>query len=244
MMSTDKYPCPRGGNRVGFSATIRPIAAFRGTCRPLAFWRRFAWLLLAVLLGLASFRTAWANDPKPTPENTIHVGLASPIPPQKFASPLKFYVGEVVDRAGNAQPMLVTAQRGGIFVDRLPVDIVREALESSLKSADLLAPDAASADFILNVYLFHFGLAPSMGDLFGKVELAVTMKDPKTGKSQQISATGTSISHIAVLKKNEMKSLAADFNGALTDAIRNFLRGQALHDAVAAATASRAPAAN
>jgi hypothetical protein len=140
--------------------------------------------------------------------------------------------------------MLVTPQRGGIFVDRLPVDIVREALESSLKSAGLLAPDAASADFVLNVYLFHFGLAPSMGDLFGKVELAVTMKDPKTGKSQQISAVGTSISHIAVLKKNEMKNLAADFNGALTDAVRNLLRGQALHDAVIAASASHAPAAN
>jgi len=196
---------------------------------------------LALSLCLAA-ESAWAVDPKPTPENTIHITLEAPVTPQKFPRPVKFFVGEVIDRAGNAQPMLVTDSRGGIFVDRLPVDIVREALESSLKAADMLAPDAASADVILNVYLFHFGLAPSLGDFFGKVELAVAVKDPKTGKSQQISATGTSISHIAIRKKNEMKNLEADFNGALSDAIRNLLRGQALHDAVATATATSSPA--
>ena len=199
----------------------------------------FAFLTLSLCLAAES---AWADDPKPTPENTIHITLGAPVTPQKFPRPVKFFVGDVIDRAGNAQPMLVTDSRGGIFVDRLPVDIVREALESSLKAADMLAPDAASADVILNVYLFHFGLAPSLGDFFGKVELAVAVKDPKTGKSQQISATGTSISHIAIRKKNEMKNLEADFNGALSDAIRNLLRGQALHDAVASATASPAPA--
>jgi len=187
--------------------------------------------LLALVLCLVA-GPARANDPTPTPENTIHIALGSPVTPQKFSRPLKFFVGEVIDRAGNAQPMLVTGTRGGIFVDRLPVDIVREALETSLKSTELLAPDAASADLILNVYLFHFGLAPSMGDFFGKVELAVAVKDPKTGKSQQISASGTSISHIAVLKKNEMKNLEADFNNALVDAVRNLLRGQALRDLV------------
>ena len=136
--------------------------------------------------------------------------------------------------------MLVTAMRGGIFVDRLPVDIVRDALESSLKSANVLSSDAASADLILNVYLFHFGLAPSLGDFFGKVELAVAVKDPKSGKSQQISASGTSISHLAILKKNDMKNLESDFNTALSDAVRNLLRGQALHDAVKAAISSPA----
>jgi hypothetical protein len=187
---------------------------------------------------------AWATDPKPTPENTIHITLGTPVTPQKFSRPVKFFVGDVIDRAGNAQPMLVTEARGGIFVDRLPADIVREALASSLQAADMLAPDAASADLILNVYLFHFGLAPSLGDFFGKIELAVAVKDPKSGKSQQISATGTSISHIAVRKKNEMKDLEADFNGALSDAIRNLLRGQALHDAVMSAAALPAPAGN
>lgn len=181
---------------------------------------------------------ARANDPKPTPENTIHIALATPVAPQKFSPVVKFFVGEVIDRAGNAQPMLVTSMRGGIFVDRLPVDIVRDALESSLKSADMLASDAGSADLILNVYLFHFGLAPSMGDFFGKVELAVAVKDPKTGKAQQISASGTSITRAAVLKKNNMKNLEEDFNSALSDAVRNLLRGQALHDAVKSSPAA------
>jgi hypothetical protein len=199
--------------------------------------------LLALFVFLVS-PPAQAVDPKPTPENTIHITLGAPVSPQKFPVSVKFFVGDVIDRAGNAQPMLVTSARGGIFVDRLPVDIVREALESSLKAADMLAPDADSADVILNVYLFHFGLAPSMGDLFGKIELAVAVKDPKTGKSQQISAAGTSISHIAVRKKNEMKDLEADFNGALSDAIRNLLRGQALHDAVKAATVPAQAVAN
>jgi hypothetical protein len=198
----------------------------------------FAFLALSLCFAAGS---VWADDPKATPDNTIHVMLGTPVAPQKFSRPVSFFVSEVIDRAGNAQPMLVTPMRGGIFVDRLPAEIVRRALESSLKAASMLAPDAASADMVLNVYLFHFGLAPSLGDFFGKIELAVTVKDPNTGKSRQISATGTSISHIAVLKKNEMKNLEADFNGALSDAIRNLLRGQALHDAVMSATVSQAP---
>jgi hypothetical protein len=36
-------------------------------------------------------------------------------------------------------------------------------------------------------------------------------------------------------KKNAMKSLEQDFDGALNDAVRNLLRGQGLHDAVTAA---------
>ena len=224
-----------------FPASVLRVIAFPINLVGTNILRLSAVLALAVCLGAGAAR---ADDPKPTPENTIHIMLGSPVTPQKFPRPVKFFVGDVIDRAGNAQPMLVTQGRGGIFVDRLPVDIVREALESSLKPAEMLAPDAASADLILNVYLFHFGLAPSMGDFFGKVELAVTVKDPKTGKSQQISATGTSISHIAVRKKNEMKDLEADFNGALSDAIRNLLRGQALHDAVLSATAAPAPTGN
>jgi len=204
----------------------------------------FMLLSVFALINCAAVNSAWASDPKPTPDNTIHVSLQKPVAPQKFARPVKFFVGDVVDRAGNAQPMLITSARGGIFVDRLPADIVREALESSLNAADMLSPDAASADMVLNVYLFHFGLAPSLGDFFGKIELAVVVKDPKGGTSQQISASGTSISKIAAFKKNEMKNLEADFNGALGDAVRNLLRGQALHDAVASAMASPAPAGN
>ena len=174
-----------------------------------------------------------ADDPKPTAANTIHVALSAPVAPQKFPQSLKFTLGEVVDRAGNPQPMLVTSGHGAIFVDRLPAEIVRDAIESSLKSADLLAADAASADMALGVYLFHFGLAPSSGgDYFGKVELAVTVKNSKTGKSQQVSASGTSISRVAVLKKNAMKNLEENLTTALGDAVRNLLRGQALRDAI------------
>jgi len=221
---------------MGFPAPVLRTVAIRSLLRHAAIFSVFALFTLCLDGG-----SAWADDPKPTPENTIHITLGVPVTPQKFPHPMKFFVGDVIDRAGNAQPMLVTSGRGGIFVDHLPVDIVRGALESSLKAADMLSPDAASADLILNVYLFHFGLAPSMGDFFGKIELAVAVKDPKTGKSQQISATGTSISHVAVRKKNEMKDLESDFNGALSDAVRNLLRGQALHDAVMSATASPAP---
>jgi hypothetical protein len=226
---------------MGIPAPVLRTADIRGYLRHAAIFPVFAFLALSLCLAT---RAAGADDPKPTPENTIHISLGNPVTPQKFSRPVKFFVGDVVDRAGNAQPMLVMETRGGIFVDRLPVDIVREALASSLHSADMLAPDAGSADLILNVYLFHFGLAPSLGDFFGKIELAVSVKDPKTGKSQQISATGTSISHIAVRKKNEMKDLEADFNGALSDALRNLLRGQALHDAVMSAAAPPAPAGN
>ena len=226
---------------MGFPAPALRTVAIRRLLRSAIISPEFALLANFLCLGAVPTR---ADEPKPTPENTIHVTLAAPVAPQKFSRPMKFFVGDVIDRAGNAQPMLVTSARGGIFVDRPPVDIVRDALESSLKTADMLSPDAASADLILNVYLFHFGLAPSMGDLFGKIELAVAVKDPKNGKSQQISAAGTSISHIAMRKKNEMKNLEADFNGALNDALRNLLRGQALHDAVTSATAPAAPAGN
>jgi hypothetical protein len=227
------------GIELGFSAPVFRTVPLRSKLWHAVIFHGFAYLALSVCLAAGS---AWADDPKPTPNNTIHIALGAPVTPQKFSRPVKFFVGDVIDRAGNAQPMLVMEARGGIFVDRLPVDTVREALESSLKAADMLAPDAASADMVLNVYLFHFGLAPSLGDFFGKIELAVAVKEPKTGKSQQISATGTSISHIAVRKKNEMKDLEADFNGALSDALRNLLRGQALHDAVMSATATPAPA--
>src|SRR5271168_2144363 len=122
---------------------------------------------LVLLLACSSAR---ADEPKPTPENTIHVQLAAPVTPQKFARPIQFLVPEVIDRSGNAQPMLVLREKGGVFLDRPPAQIAREAISQSLKSADLLAPDAASAELVLQVYLFHFGLAHGSGlDFFGKV---------------------------------------------------------------------------
>src|SRR5258707_15437121 len=188
-------------------------------------------ILLACALSSLSVR---ADEPKPTPENTIHVQLAAPVPPQRFAKAPKFFVSEVIDRSGNPQPMLVLRDRGGVFLDRQPTEIAREAIEQSLKAADLLAPDAPSADLALQIYVFHFGLAQGSGlDFFGKVEFSVMVKNPKTEESKQIQAKGTSIAKAAVRKKNIQKNVQADIEGALEDAVRNLVRGTQLREAVA-----------
>jgi hypothetical protein len=133
--------------------------------------------------------------------------------------------------------MFVYKDRGGIFIDRQPTEIMREAIEMSLKPADMLADDRDSADLVLDVYLFHFGLAAGSGmDVFGKVELAVIVRNLKTGKSQQVTAAGTSIADSAFLKKNLQKNVQGNLEQALSDAMRNLLRGQALRDAVQAVT--------
>ncbi len=189
-----------------------------------------------ILLTLAfTASAALADEPKPTPNNTIHVELGEPVKPQTFARALKFFVADVTDRSGNAQPMLVYKPRNGIFLDRTPAEITREGLTTCLKSANMLAADRDSADFILTVYLFRFGLSDSSGmDFFGKVELAVVVKNPKTGKSQQVTAGGTSIAGAAILKKNIQKNVLEDINNAFGDALRNLLRGEKLRDAVTA----------
>src|SRR6266849_1189159 len=190
-----------------------------------------AGILLACALTPLSVR---ADEPKPTPENTIHVQLAAPVPPQKFAKPPKFFIAEIVDRSGNPQPMLVLRDRGGVFLDRQPTQITREAIEQSLKAADLLAADAATADLVLQIYVFHFGLAQGSGlDFFGKVEFSMMVKNLKTEESQQIQAAGTSIANAALRKKNIQKNVQANIEGALQDAVRNLLRGTQLREAVA-----------
>lgn len=199
-------------------------------------FRRAYTLQWCVLIVCASFAAETrADEPKPTPQNTIHVELAEPVKPQTFSRPLKFFVVDVVDRSGSAQPMMVFKPRGGIFLDHTPSEIMRVGLETCLKSADMLAKDRDSADFLLTLYLFNFGLSESSGmDLFGKVEFAVTLKNPKTAKSQQITASGTSIAGGAVRKKNVQKNIQEDIEHAFADALRNLLRGVKLRDAVAA----------
>jgi hypothetical protein len=191
-------------------------------------------LLLAMFL-LLFHASAAGQDPKPKPENTISVRLGDPVPAQKFANPPKFWISDVIDRSGNPQPMLVQKQRGGIFLDRQPTVIVREALEESLKAANLLATDADSADLVLKVYLFQFGLAQgSQLDFFGKVEFTVMVKNLKSGESLEVKAAGTSIAKTATLRKNIQKNVQDDVEESLRDAVRNFLRGQQLKDAVGA----------
>lgn len=205
--------------------------------------------LLRTAIALAAVLTSLnmrADEPKPTPENTIHLQLAAPVTPQKFAKSPKFFISEVIDRSGNPQPILVLRDRGGVFLDRQPTQITKEAIEESLKSANLLAADAGSADLVLQVYVFHFGLAEGSGlDFFGKVQFAVMVKNLKTEESQQIEAKGTSIANGAVRKKNIQKNVQANIEGALEDAVRNLLRGTQLKEAVAALLKDgSAPAAN
>jgi hypothetical protein len=186
-------------------------------------------------IGVLICLSAYADEPKPTPDNTIHVEFQETIKPQTFARPLKFFVADVTDRSGNAQPLLVFKPRGGIFLDRSPIDITREAVTACLKSANMLAADRDSSDFILTIYLFHFGLSDSSGmDFFGKVEFAVVVKNTRTGKTQQVQASGTSIAGVAMLKKNVLKNVTENINKALSDALRNLLRGEKLRAAVAA----------
>jgi len=189
--------------------------------------------VLILLPGFCSSLTA--DEPKPTPANTISLQLSEPVPAQKFASPPKFWIGDVVDRSGNPQPMLVMKARGGIFLDRQPTVILREAVEQSLKASDLLASDASAADLTVRLYIFHFGLAEgSQLDFFGKVEFSAMVKNPKTGESVEVKAAGTSIAKRATLKSNIQKNVQENMQESLKDAIRNFLRGQALKDAVVA----------
>jgi hypothetical protein len=199
----------------------------RGTLR-----LSIALLSLVVFSGLTTHR-AQADEPKPKPENTITIQPEA-VPPAKFERPPKFWIADIVDRSGNPQPLLVMKERGGVFLDKQPTTIVKDALEQSLKAANLLAGDAASADLVLRVYLFHFGLASgSPLDFFGKVEFSTMVKNPKTGESLEVKAVGTSIANGAMRKKNMQKNVEENIEAALRDATRNFLRGTQLREAVA-----------
>lgn len=196
---------------------------------------------VAVLLLLSVLAFA-ADDPKQTPANTINISFAELPKPQTFAQPIKFYIDDVIDRSGNAQPMLVLKQRGGVYLDQEPVKITRAALEQALKSGDLLATDKASADYLLTAYVFHFGLAEGSGyDFYGKVDLAVVVKNAKSGKSQQVTALGTAIENAAFRKKTLLKNVKENIETALEEAMRNFLRGTKLRDAVVALAPAPAP---
>lgn len=192
-------------------------------------------LLLLFAFSCGNTSAAPADEPKPTPENTISIQLGDPVPPQKFEHPPKFWIAGVTDRSGNPQPLLVMKARGGIFLDKQPTAIIKDSLEQSLKPANLFAADEASADLVLRVYLFQFGLASGSGlDFFGKVEFSAMIKNPKTGESLEVKAAGTSIANGAIRKKNMQKNVEEDIEAALRDAMRNFLRSAQLKEAVAA----------
>ena len=195
---------------------------------------RFCLGVLMVALSWASTSASASDEPKPTSENTISIQVGDPVPAQKFDHAPKFWIAGVIDRSGNPQPLLVTKLRGGIFIDKQPTAIVKDSLEQSLKAANLLATDEASADLVLRVYVFQFGLASGSGfDFFSKVEFSTIVKNPKTGESTEIKAAGTSIANGAVRKKNLQKNVEENIEMALRDATRNFLRGAQLKETVA-----------
>ena len=196
---------------------------------------RFCVGILVLALCCASTLASASDEPKPTSENTISIQLGDPVPAQKFDHAPKFWISGVTDRSGNPQPLLVTKLRGGIFIDKQPTAIVKDSLEQSLKVANLLAADEASADLVLRVYVFQFGLASGSGfDFFAKVEFSTIVKNPKTGESSEIKAAGTSIANGAVRKKNLQRNVEENIESALRDATRNFLRGAQLKETVAA----------
>jgi len=188
-----------------------------------------------VALGqLFAALNAVAEEPKPTASNTISVRLENEIKPQTFPRAIKFFIENVVDRSANPQPLLVYKPRGGVFLDRQPTEIVRQALQETLQKSDLLAAERASADYLFTVYLFHFGLDSGTGmEYFGKVDLNVVVKEVASGKSQTVTAMGTAIQGIAFRKKSILKNVEANIDEALEAALRNFLRGTKLRDAVA-----------
>jgi len=196
---------------------------------------RFCLGVLVLALSCASTSASASDEPKPTSENTISIQLGDPVPAQKFDHAPKFWIAGVTDRSGNPQPLLVTKLRGGIFIDKQPTAIVKYSLEQSLKAANLLAADEASADLVLRVYVFQFGLASGSGlDVFGKVEFSTIVKNPKTGESSEIKAAGTSIATGAVRKKNLQRNVEENIETALRDGTRNFLRGAQLKETVTA----------
>lgn len=189
-------------------------------------------------LLLASCRVL-SEEPKPKPENTISIKLANEVKPQAFSRPVKFFIENVIDRSANPQPMLVYKPRGGVFLDRQPTEIVKQALQEALQKSNLLADDRASANYLLTVYLFHFGLDSGTGmEFFAKVELNVVVKDVATGKSQTVTAVGTSIQNQAFRKKSILKNVEANIDEALETSLRNLLRGTKLRDAVISADAA------
>src|SRR5260221_261438 len=99
-------------------------------------FRRVAPMQWCVLIVYALVAVkARAEEPKPTPENTIHVHIAQSVKLETFSRPLKFFLVDVVDRSGSAQPMMVFRRRGGIFLDHTPSEITRAGLETIMGCA-------------------------------------------------------------------------------------------------------------
>ncbi len=104
----------------------------RGTLR-----LSIALLSLVAFSGLTT-HPAQADEPKPKPENTITI-QPEPVPPPKFERPPKFWIADITDRSGNSQPLLGMKERAGVFLDKQPTAIVKDALEQSQRRARTIA---------------------------------------------------------------------------------------------------------
>ena len=186
------------------------------------------------LLSAFAVTAQCSDNPKQTAANTVSIHIDA-VKPQVFPQKTTFYVNRIVDRSGNPQPLLAYAPRGGVFFDREPGAIVRQAVEDSFKSAGMLAADAASADIVLDIYIFEFGLAKGSGfEFFAKVELSVVLRNNSGLKTDPVTALGTSIQNRAMLKSNIQKNVTANVEEALQDAVRSLVRGVKFRDAVLA----------
>src|SRR5260370_17602734 len=70
-----------------------------------------------------------ADEPKPTPENTIHKQLAEAVNPQTFSRRLKFFVVERVDRSNSPQRVMDFKHRAEIFLAHTPFSLIPTRLE-------------------------------------------------------------------------------------------------------------------
>jgi ribosomal protein L12E/L44/L45/RPP1/RPP2 len=186
-------------------------------------------LLVLVIAGAWFFSHAsvlTAKNPVQKANNTITLRVSEPIEPLSFSQPIKFHLQEVVDRTGNSPPNLVLEKEGGIYVSPEPREIIRQRVADSLRAAGLLAPDAASADYLLTVYLVHFGHERGIGkEFFFKVGLNISVGSAHTPESEKISALGTSLTW-------GKKNIQVNMENALVKALRSFLRGAPFGEAV------------
>lgn len=167
-----------------------------------------------------------SKEPQQTPKNTLTLRIPEPTETLSFQKPLKFHIPPVTDRTGNIPPNLVLRRDDGIFLTPEPREIVFQRVQSSLRTAGLLAANPASADYNLTVQIIQFGHVPGIGrEYFFKVELLALLENTLTRESRTFNALGTSV---AWGKKN----IQVNMENALIKALRSFLHGAQFRDAV------------
>lgn len=180
----------------------------------------------AVLYCFTSPPCLVSKEPQQSAKNTLTLRIPEPTETLSFQKPFKFHIPQVTDRTGNIPPNLVLRRDDGIFLTPEPRAIVFQRVESSLRTAGLLAANAASADYNLTVQIIQFGHVPGIGrEYFFKVELIALVENNLTRETKTFNAMGTSV---AWGKKN----IQVNMENALIKALRGFLHGAQFRDAV------------